>query len=145
MKYRNEVVIDQPLEKVIQLFDNPDNLHQWQPGFISMEPVSGTPGHPGAKSRLKYKMGKRDIEMIETIIARNLPHEFHATFETKGVYNAQENYFSSVSVNQTKWISDSEFRFSGMMKLYGWLMPGAFRRQSQKYLDFFKAFAEKEG
>lgn len=31
------------------------------------------------------------------------------------------------------------------MKLFGWLMPGAFKKQSQKYLDMFKEFAEKEG
>jgi hypothetical protein len=30
-----------------------------------------------------------------------------------------------------------------MMKLIGWLMPGTFKKQSQKYLDLFKSFAEK--
>jgi hypothetical protein len=28
------------------------------------------------------------------------------------------------------------------MKLIGWLMPGAFKKQSQKYLNDFKDFAE---
>jgi hypothetical protein len=30
------------------------------------------------------------------------------------------------------------------MKLMGWLMPGAFKKQSQKYLVFFKEYVEKE-
>jgi hypothetical protein len=144
MKYTNEVEINKPIQKVIELFDNPANMPKWQPGFISMEPISGTPGQNGAKSRLKYKMGKRDVEMIETITQRNLPAEFHGTYEVKGVYTIQKNYFTSPGENKTKWISESEFKFSGMMKLIAWLMPGAFKKQSQKYLDLFKAFAEKE-
>lgn len=31
------------------------------------------------------------------------------------------------------------------MKLLGLLMPGSFRKQSQKFMDDFKAFAEKAG
>jgi hypothetical protein len=145
MKYSNEVEINQPLQKVIELFDNPANMPHWQPGFISMEHISGEAGQPGAKSRLKYKMGKRDVEMIETITQRNLPHEFHGTYEAKGVYNVQKNYFTPLGDNKTKWVSESEFKFSGMMKLFGWLMPGVFKKQSQKYLDLFKEFAEKTG
>jgi hypothetical protein len=145
MKYSNEVEINKPIQRVIELFDNPANMPKWQPGFISMEPVSGTPGQPGAKSKLKYKMGKRDVEMIETITLRNLPHEFHGTYEAKGVYNVQKNFFKPLGDNKTKWVSESEFKLSGMMKLIGWLMPGIFKKQSQKYLDLFKSFAEKEG
>lgn len=145
MKYTNEVEINQPLQKVIELFDNPANMPKWQPGFISMEHISGVPGQPGAKSKLKYKMGKRDVEMIETITTRNLPKEFHGIYEAKGVYNVQKNFFKETGPGKTKWISETEFKFGGMMKLIGWLMPGAFKKQSQKYLDLFKAFAEKGG
>ena len=67
MKYKLEIEIDLPRKKVIDLFDNPDNMRHWQEGFVSFEPLSGTPGQVGAKSRLKYIMGKRDIEMVETI------------------------------------------------------------------------------
>ena len=144
MKYSNEVTINRPLEKVIELFDNPANMPKWQPGFISMEHLSGTPGQPGAKSKLKYKMGKREIDMIETITTRDLPKEFHGIYEAKGVYNVQKNYFSSIGENQTKWVAETEFRFSGFMKLFGWLLPGTFKKQSQQFLDLFKAFAEKE-
>lgn len=144
MRYSNEVEINLPLQKVIELFDNPANMPDWQPGFISMEHISGEAGQPGARSRLKYKMGKRDVELIETITNRNLPHEFHGTYEAKGVYNVQRNYFSPVGDNKTKWLSEAEFKFSGIMKLIGWLMPGAFKKQSQKYLDMFKEFAEKQ-
>lgn len=145
MKYSNQIEINLPVQKVIELFDNPDNMVKWQPGFISFEPLSGTPGQPGAKSKLKYKMGKREVEMIETITVRDLPKEFSGIYEAKGVFNEVKNYFTETGNNKTKWVSECEFKFGGMMKLIGWLMPGAFKKQSQKYLDLFKEFAEKEG
>lgn len=144
MKYTNEVEINAPLDKVIELFDDPTNMAKWQPGLISFEPVSGTPGQPGAKSKLKYKMGKRDIEMIETITVRDLPREFSGTYEAKGVLNHVSNRFVAIGNSKTKYITENEFSFRGIMKLIGFLMPGAFKKQSQKYLDLFRDFAEKE-
>lgn len=142
MKYTNEVEINLPREKVVELFDNIDNLKHWQPGLLSFEALSGTPGHPGAKSKLKYKMGKKEIEMVETITKRDLPDEFSGTYETKGVWNSVSNKFIPVGDNKTKIISETEFNFSGFMKVIGFLMPGAFKKESQKFLDRFKAFAE---
>ena len=145
MKYTVETEINLPIARVVELFDDPENLKHWQPGLISFEPISGTPGQPGAKSKLKYKMGKRDIEMVETITVRNLPDEFSGTYEAKGVFNIVKNYFRPVSESKTKYINENEFQFKGFMKLIGFLMPGAFRKESEKYLLQFKEFAEKEG
>ena len=144
MKYINEVEINAPLDKVIVLFDDPANLAKWQPGLLSFEPVSGTPGQPGAKSKLKYRMGKRDVEMIETITVRDLPREFSGTYEAKGVFNYVTNRFEALGNSKTKYTTENEFKFKGIMKLIGFLMPGAFKKQSQKYLDLFRDFAEKE-
>lgn len=143
MNYTLEIDINLPRTKVIELFDNPDNLKHWQPGLVSFEPLSGKPGEIGAKSKLKYKMGKREIEMIETITARNLPDEFSGIYEAKGVWNENKNYFSEVDENTTKWTSEVDFQFSGFMKLIGMLMPGSFKKESCKYMENFKAFAEK--
>jgi hypothetical protein len=107
-----------------------------------MEHISGEPGKPGAKSRLKYQMGKRLIEMEETITKNNLPHEFDGTYSAKGVFNIMKNKFVPVGENKTKWVSETEFQFSGFMKIIGFFMPGAFKKQSQVYLDKFKKFAE---
>ena len=145
MKYTNETVINLPVKRVIELFDNPGNLKKWMPGLLKFEPLNGTPGQPGAKSRLKFKMKNREVEMIETVTVRKLPEEFSGTYETKGIFNVVRNKFIPVDKNTTKYVSENEFQFSGMMKLFGLLMPGAFKKQSQEYLDLFKAFAEKEG
>ena len=143
MKYSNEVIINLPVSRVVELFDNPDNLKHWMPGLVSFEHLSGNPGQPGAKSKLKYKMGKRELEMIETVTTRNLPEEFSGTYEAKGMYNIVKNHFIPLENNQTRYVSESEFKFSGIMKIIGPFMPGVFKKQSKKYLDLFRDFAEK--
>jgi len=143
MKYSSEIEINLTRKKVIELFDNPDNMPKWQEGFVSFEPISGEPGEEGATAKLKYKMGKREVEMIETITKRNLPEEFNGTYEAKNVYNVVNNVFVDQGENTT-WISDNEFQFSGYMKLIAFFMPGAFKKQSMKSMKDFKIFAEKE-
>jgi hypothetical protein len=39
---------------------------------------------------------------------------------------------------------EQEFQFKGFMKIIGFLFPGAFKKQSLKYLVDFKQFAEIE-
>lgn len=143
LKYINEVIIDAPRDKVVEKFMDPENIDKWQPGFISLEVISGESGQVGSKTKLKYKMGKRDVEMLETITVRNLPHEFSGTYEAKGVLNIVKNYFEELPDGSTKYWSESEFQFKGFMKIIGFLFPGAFKKESQKFLDLFKAFVEK--
>ena len=119
-------------------------MKKWMNGLESFEPLDGTPGEVGAKSRLRFKMGKREIEMIETITAKNLPEEFTGTYEAKGVFNIVRNSFEPLPGNKTKYTTEQEFQFKGFMKLIGLLMPGAFKKQSMKYLKDFKTFVESQ-
>lgn len=142
MKYTCELVVNVPRERMIELFDNPDNLSKWQPGLVSFEHQSGEPGRPGAKSKLLFDMNGRKVEMIETITARNLPDEFSGTYEAKGVHNLNENYFHEDGPDRTRWVLDTEFQFSGFMKIMAFFMGGAFRKQTMEHMENFKKFAE---
>ena len=144
MKYSSEIEINKPIDQVIALFDNADNMGKWMEGLQTFEHLSGTPGQPGAKSKLVFMMGKRKIEMIETITTRNLPAEFSGTYEAKGVFNIVKNKFIKLSASKTKYITENEFQFKGMMKIMGFLMPGMFKKQSYKYLKDFKKFVENQ-
>lgn len=142
MEYTTKLEIQLPLEKVIHLFDNPDNMKHWQPELISFEHLSGEPGLPGAQSRLLYQIGKRKVEMIETIIQRELPATFCGTYEAKGVHNLQKNNFESINSSTTLWTCHSQFHFSGFMKIIALFMPKAFRKQTLLFMTRFKEFAE---
>jgi hypothetical protein len=82
MKYSLQIDIALPRDRVIELFDNSDNLHCWQPGLVSYEHLSGEPGQVDAKAKLVYKMGNRDIE----------------------------NRFSEIDANLTRWDFNTEFK-----------------------------------
>ena len=147
MKFNCHVEINQPINKVIELFDNPDNLKEWQDGFISIEHKSGRQGEVGAKSRLLYEFGKKgkQMELIETITVKNLPHEFSGTYVHKHMTNNMVNRFKELSHNKTRWDAEIEYtQLNGfMIKMMAFLMPGMFKKQTQKWLDQFKEFAER--
>lgn len=144
MKYTTEIIVEVPVEEFINKFDNTENMKHWQKGLVSAEHISGTPGEFGAKMKFNYKFGKRDMELIETITHKNLPHEFHGTYSAKGMLNIQENYFNTTANGYTNWVSKSEFIPLGLtMRIMTTLMPRAFKKQSLIYMKNFKNFAEK--
>lgn len=145
MQYTNKVDIQLPRDRVVELFDNPDNLKHWMPGLISFDVISGSPGQSGTVSMLKFQMGKRMMEMKETITSRNLPDGMTALYEARGVRNEIKATFIALDPGSTRYISETSFRFSGIMKIFGFLMKGAFVKTSQGYLERFKKFAEEQG
>jgi hypothetical protein len=143
MKYTIEILINKPLAEVVKKIDSTDNLKHWHEGLVSTEHISGTPGEFGAKMKLNYNFGNRQMQLIETITKRNLPDEFHATYNTRGMRNIQQNFFISLGANQTKWRSNCEFQpTSFFMRTMLFFMPGAFKKQSLKYMTNFKNFVE---
>ena len=143
MKYTFEMEIDRPRHKVVELFDNPDNLLKWMPDLIRFEPVSGVPGQAGAKSRLVFRAGAGECEMLETVTARNLPEELSGIYETKMGVSRIANRFVE-SGGKTRWIADTDFQGSGAMKLLALAMGGAIRAQTEKMMRRFKEFAESQ-
>jgi hypothetical protein len=143
MKYTLEILIDAPRSEVIRLFDSTDNLYKWQPELQDFEHLSGEPGQVGSKSRMFYNMDGREVEMIETITKRNFPEQFSSTYEANGVLNIQDNEFVEIG-DQTKWISHSEFKFSGFFALIFPFMKKSFKKQSCLFQERFKKFAEEE-
>ncbi|MBR9756586.1 MAG: SRPBCC family protein [Algicola sp.] len=143
MTYDTEIIVALPLEDFFKKLDDPANMKHWQKGLQSYELIYGSPGAIGSKTKLSYKIGKREMVLIETITAKNAPHEFHATYDTKGMHNIQENYFEETADGHTKWVSKNEFIPTKLFyRLMTLLLPGAFKKQSKSYMMAFKQFAE---
>ncbi len=142
MKFSCHVDIKAPLNKVIDLFENPDNLKEWQDGFISFEPVSGVQGEVGSKSKLIYEK----LELIETIIRNELPEEFKANYEHKHMVNTMSCRFEAIDSNTTRLDQEIHYtKFNGfVIKLLAKLFPGMFKKQVQKWLNQFKDFVERQ-
>ncbi len=143
MHYSVTVEIELPRERVIALFDNPDNMPKWQPSLLSFKHLDGEAGQVGATSELVYKMGKRDIVMIETITERNLPQTFSGTYQTKGVWNQVANHFAEHD-GKTIWTMNTVFKCTGFLRVMAFFMPGMFKKQTTKDMLRFKLFAESQ-
>ena len=142
--YTVEIEIALPRERVVELFDEPENLYKWQTGLQSFEHLSGEPGQVGATSKLVYLNGKHRIELLETITDRNLPDEFSGTYEWSGGRNTLQNRFIALGPDRTRWESTCDYEFKSLMlKAMGALLPGTFRKQNLSFLKNFKAFCEQ--
>ena len=145
MKYTVEVDIKAPLDRVMELFDNVDNLHEWQPGLKSWIHDSGEPGQPGAVSKMVYGMGKKDYHMTETIKVKNLPSEFTAIYEGPGMWNEARNEFIAIDENNSRWVAHHVFESDKLFyKVMMFFSPGAFKKQSLKFMNYFREFVEKQ-
>lgn len=146
MKFTCIVIIEKPINQVTDLFINPDNLKEYQDGFLKKEIVSGVPAEVGTVSRMYYKQGKRDIVITETVTSNNLPHEFTGFYHHIHMDNTMTNRFTSLSENSTQY--DAEIEYTNlrgfMVKAMAFLFPRMFKKQVQKWLDQFKEFVEKQ-
>ena len=144
MKYTTEIIIHKSLAEVIHKMNSTENIVHWQEGLGSTEHLSGTPGEFGAKMKLNYDFGNRKMALVETITKSNFPNEFHATYNTEGICNIQQNFFESITEGETKWISKNEFQPTTFaMHAMLLFMPRAFKKQTKKFMNNFKYFVEK--
>ncbi|HUH27474.1 SRPBCC family protein [Gelidibacter sp.] len=144
MKFSLDIVIEAPLEICAKKFNSTENMKHWQRGLVAVEHLSGIPGEFGARMKLYFKIGKRQVGIMETITHKNFPNEFHALYAAEELDNQQENYFTATSENHTKWTCTSEFiPLSFKMRLMLGLMPNTFKKQTLQYMRDFKNFVEK--
>tara|TARA_B100000809_G_scaffold265823_1_gene325912 strand:+ start:2907 stop:3353 length:447 start_codon:yes stop_codon:yes gene_type:complete len=144
MKYTCTIEIELPIAEVVKLWSNEDFFNQWQDGFQSIEILNGTSGAIGTKSKILLQHGKRKMELIETIISNKLPTEKKALYKHVHMTNTQTTKFESINENKTRYISEVEYtKFNGVLpKLMSMVFSGMFKKQSQKWMNQFKAFAE---
>ena len=154
MKYTVSIEIAMPREAVAQLLADPAHLPKWLRGLVLHEPLNGVHGHVGTKSRVVLQMGQQQFEGTETITRREpadlrgIPKGSVVHFEREivgqGMWSAARDRLTEAGPDTTLWVSENEYRFSGLlMRLVGLLMPGAFRKQSLQHMQDFKAFAEQ--
>ena len=114
------------------------------PEVTEVKPLTGEPGKTGSTAEMICQMGKRKVVMKETIEAEEMPRRFASIYEAKGVWNRTDSTFDEINANSTRWTMHNDFRMSGGMKFFGWLMPGVFKKQTLKTMQRLKNLAEAE-
>jgi uncharacterized protein YndB with AHSA1/START domain len=136
------ITINQPAEKVWELFMNPDNLKIWLTGFVSAEHLSGNIGEIGSVNKLKFMERGKAMEVTETVLVAKPNQQYafimkHATFETE-----TDIRFISFG-HRTEMIQTVQFFPKGfLMKLFMPIIKGAMKKRMANELFSFKNFAE---
>lgn len=137
--FRQEKEIIKPLDMVIRVFSDRDQMIRWQPGLVSVEPMEGA----GPRTfKLTFQLGRRRMPMTETIESDQLPAQYIVTYDMKGVFNRVKHSFVATETGTTLWRCDHEFRFKGLMKLVVVFIRGDFEKQSDIIMRNFKGYVE---
>ncbi|MET1007437.1 MAG: SRPBCC family protein [Propionibacteriaceae bacterium] len=154
MKYTISTEIALPRQRVVQLLTDPAHLPNWLRGLVLHEPMNGLHGQVGTTSRVVLQLGSETMEATETITRREpadlqtIPPDIVVRFDREivaaGMWNAAREELTQTGPETTLWVSESEYRFSGLpMRLLAPMMRSTFRKQSWQHMQDFKAFAEQ--
>lgn len=145
MKFRLELLINKPRTEVWNAFDDPEKTKIWQPSLIKFEPMSGTPGQPGAAAKLTFKENEREFSLVEKITHRDEPNQFDGVYENKFADNVIRNTFIEKGNEQTLWVMEAEYKFKTLiMKILGPLIKKNYVARSQRDMQRFKEMAESQ-
>lgn len=142
MKFDFTLELSAPRALVWRAFDNPSNLRKWQPSLVSFEPLSGTPGHVGAKSQLRYREGSHEIVLVETVTLRREPEEFAGTYESDHGVNILSNRFAENGMDLTRWDVLTEMQLKGMARFMAPMLRGIIEKRVRSDCERFKTLLE---
>jgi uncharacterized protein YndB with AHSA1/START domain len=145
MKYTFETVIDAPIEKVAKLAGDPSLRIQWMEGMKDYKSINGTPGQPGAVSRMVFKTGTVEMVFTGTVKENNLPDYFTEIMDASNVTTSATTRLDAISPDKTRYISEQDHDFKGLFnKLVGFVLQREFKTQTRRHMDRFKQFVEKQ-
>jgi len=144
LHYIEEIEINSDINSVAKLLANQNNMIKYMDGIESYNVTKGRVNQVGTESEIIALMGDKKLRMKEVVIINNLPLEKKVTYSTDKIFNIVSNKLEQISPKKTRLINEQEFKFKGYMKIIGFFMPSAFKKQSKTMLKGFKKFAEKK-
>ena len=142
MKHKTDIVIDADLDTVWRMFDDQNNMTKWQPTLKSITHKSGTPGQLDAVSELVYEEDGRDVVMTETITARRERSFLGGTYDSNWGSVVIFNHFEAVGDGKTRWSSNMNYSFKGVMRIMAFFMRKSICNRSDRDMNRFKLLVE---
>jgi len=112
MQISRDIIINRPRETVVKLFDYPENLDEWRDGFVRFTPLEGPVGLEGSTAEFVFRMGGFPVVMLETILERDLPDTFAASYVSGPITVLVTNTFTDLG-DTTEWAVDSRYHIQG--------------------------------
>ena len=142
MQFTFSYTLDRSRAEVWRAFDSVDNMKKWQPTLVGFDRISGTPGQPGAVSRLTYEEGGRSVILTETITLRREPEEFAGRYDSSMGTTVIRNRFETLSPTSTRWDVTSDVEFRGLWRLLAPFLRGMIGKRTRADLERFKSMLE---
>lgn len=144
MKMKYEAEINACRELVWATFDNPDNLSRWQPTLESFTHQAGKPGKPGAVSELVYNENGKKLTTTETVTERRKPDFIAGHYDNAWATTLIVNHFEEVDDNTTRFVSYTNVKFKGIMKVMSLFAARSIRSRVEADINRFKLLVETE-
>lgn len=146
MELGNHITINAPKDFVASYLRTSEYFDKWQDDFKSATLLSGDLDQVSAQTRMLYKFGNSDLELLETVRNNNLPDSFEALYEHKHMDNIMLSIFKDLDGDKT--INSTQVKY---IELKGWiikimakLFSGKFKKGPEKWMRQFKSFVESE-
>ena len=139
MRFEKSLTIRKPVSEVYALYTDRKELSQWQPDFTNSRQIES---YPLPKYTHQIPLGRRKMKMTETILLQHRPDRCDIQYELKGVKQIIHNTFYERVPGETQWQCQTEYRFTGIMKIISFFMRGNFRTQTDMMMQNFKGYAE---
>ncbi len=145
MYFECSIDINMPIDQVVKAWKDDDLKPSWQDGFLGMQIISGERYEVGGQSRIFYKHGKSEMELIETVLENNLPYLFKGLYEHEHMDNYMTVRFEELEDGKTKYrIEIDYFKFKSLMpKMMALVMPKFFKKPVEKWMLQFKQIVEE--
>lgn len=144
MKYTLTNTINKPFDELIEKFKDPEGIKHWMDGLQKIEHISGIPNEVGYKRTLHFLHKNKEMEIIETILEQNLPHQIKFAYQSPMGNNEVEMLFEKITDTSVKQTNNTEMELKGIMKVMGPLIKGMFKKYSLKLMTAFKTYAEHQ-
>jgi len=139
---RVTVTVNAPVEKVWDIFMNPDHLKHWLPGFVSIEPLDGPVGKKGSTSRMKFMERGKVLEVIEKVLFVDPLHQYSFEMQQGSMVILTDVRFISIG-QVTEIIQAVQFSPGALfLKLMMPLMKGVMKKKMTSDLQKLKEFIE---
>jgi carbon monoxide dehydrogenase subunit G len=144
MKFKAVVEIDEPVDKLVELIQDPECTLKWLEGLRSVEHISGEFRQPGAKSKVVLDSAAGKMVIMETVLRNDLPESYRIRYDGKGYISFSNYSFEVISDKRTKFTMTQEVELKGALRLMKGIIKSKVKRQLQRSAESFKRFAENQ-
>ena len=139
----SEIIIDAPVDKVVEYTSNPDNAPEWYVNIKSAEWKTPKPMMVGSLIIFKARFLGRDLNYTYEI-TEFIPNQKLIMQTAEGPFPMQTTYlWEAIDENHTKMILKNAGNPSGFYKLFAPVIAKMMKKENEKDLMLLKKIIEE--